>query len=162
MAGRSPYTFEPVWDDGEFVLSHTMRPGGLSPLLLMTPAQAQPAPVSLARLEHAYRLRDELDSTWAARPVALVQQDGHPALLIEDPGGELLARLVGKTWDLMPFLRVAVGLTVSIGRLHARGLIHKDIKPANILVNTTTGAKYKISLVSVGSGEQAEEPKAKP
>ena len=30
------------------------------------------------------------------------------------------------------------------------------------LVNTTTGAKYKISLVSVGSGEQAEEPKAKP
>jgi hypothetical protein len=29
-------------------------------------------------------------------------------------------------------------------------------------VNTTTGAKYKISLVSVGSGEQAEEPKAKP
>ena len=139
MAGRSPYTFEPVWDDGEFVLSHTMRPGEQSPLLLMTPAQAQPAPVSLARLEHAYRLRDELDSTWAARPVALVQQDGHPALLIEDPGGELLARLVGKTWDLMPFLRVAVGLTVSIGRLHARGLIHKDIKPANILVNTTTG-----------------------
>ena len=30
------------------------------------------------------------------------------------------------------------------------------------LVNTTTGAKYKISLVSVGSGEQAPEPTAKP
>ena len=30
------------------------------------------------------------------------------------------------------------------------------------LVNTTTGAKYKISLVSVGSGEQAAEPTAKP
>jgi hypothetical protein len=29
------------------------------------------------------------------------------------------------------------------------------------LVNTTTGAKYKISLVSVGSGEQAAEPTAK-
>ena len=30
------------------------------------------------------------------------------------------------------------------------------------LVNTTTGARYKISLVSVGSGEQTEQPKAKP
>jgi len=30
------------------------------------------------------------------------------------------------------------------------------------LVNTTTGAKYKISLVSVGSGEQAAVPAAKP
>ena len=29
------------------------------------------------------------------------------------------------------------------------------------LVNTTTGARYKISLVSVGSGEQTEQPKAK-
>jgi hypothetical protein len=29
------------------------------------------------------------------------------------------------------------------------------------LVNTTTGARYKISLVSVGTGEQPEEPKAK-
>ena len=30
------------------------------------------------------------------------------------------------------------------------------------LVNTTTGARYKISLVSVGSGEQAEQPAAQP
>ena len=30
------------------------------------------------------------------------------------------------------------------------------------LVNTTTGARYKISLVSVGSGEQAEQPVLEP
>jgi hypothetical protein len=30
------------------------------------------------------------------------------------------------------------------------------------LVNTTTGARYKISLVSVGSGEQAELPVPQP
>ena len=30
------------------------------------------------------------------------------------------------------------------------------------LVNTTTGARYKISLVSVGSGDAAAEPAQKP
>jgi hypothetical protein len=29
-------------------------------------------------------------------------------------------------------------------------------------VNTTTGARYKISLVSVGSGDAAEQPAQKP
>jgi hypothetical protein len=29
-------------------------------------------------------------------------------------------------------------------------------------VNTTTGARYKISLVSVGGGEQAEQPVLEP
>jgi hypothetical protein len=65
----------------------------------------------VAPLDHAYALRDELDSAWAARPVALERQDGRSALLMEDPGGEVLARMVGKPWDLTPFLHVAIKIT---------------------------------------------------
>ena len=36
-------------------------------------------------------------------------------------------------------LRVAVNLANAIGHLHQRGIIHKDIKPANVLVNPATG-----------------------
>ena len=36
------------------------------------------------------------------------------------------------------FLRLAVALSAALGRLHERGLIHKDIKPANILVDVAT------------------------
>ena len=50
-----------------------------------------------------------------------------------------------------------VGGAYSGGR---RGTTLKVGKPLT-LVNTTTGARYKISLVSVGSGEQTEQPKAK-
>jgi serine/threonine protein kinase len=36
------------------------------------------------------------------------------------------------------FLHLAIGIAVALGKLHERGLVHKDIKPANILVNRTT------------------------
>jgi hypothetical protein len=41
--------------------------------------------------------------------------------------------------DLAFSLRLAIGLSTAIGQLHQRGLIHKDIKPPNVLVNSVTG-----------------------
>jgi len=35
--------------------------------------------------------------------------------------------------DVKQFLRVAVPLAAAIQRVHERDLIHKDVKPANIL-----------------------------
>jgi serine/threonine protein kinase len=40
--------------------------------------------------------------------------------------------------ELGQFLRVAYALSAAIGRMHATGLIHKDIKPGNVLVNMST------------------------
>ena len=63
-------------------------------------------------------------------------------LVLEDPGGEPLARLLGQPWEITSFLRVAIGLATALGRLHQRGLIHKDVKPAHVLVNAATGAVW--------------------
>jgi serine/threonine protein kinase len=139
MTELSRYVLETLWEDGELVLSRTVGDGELSPLLVVAPALAQSAPGSLTRLEHEYALREELDLAWAARPLALVRHQGKPTLLLEDPGGELLVQLLGKSWEVGPFLRVAIGLAIALRRVHERGLIHKDIKPANILANVATG-----------------------
>ena len=37
------------------------------------------------------------------------------------------------------FLRLAVDIADALGKLHQRRLVHKDIKPANILLNDSTG-----------------------
>jgi hypothetical protein len=41
----SRYVFEPLWEDEEFVLSRSVREAERSPLLVVTPALARPAPV---------------------------------------------------------------------------------------------------------------------
>ena len=60
-------------------------------------------------------------------------------LLLEDPGGEPLDRLLGQPMELSRFLRLAVSLAAALSKVHQQGLIHKDIKPANVLVNSDTG-----------------------
>jgi serine/threonine protein kinase len=122
---------------------------------------AQPAPGSLQRLEHAYGLREELDPAWAARPLELVWNQGRPALVLEDPGGEPLARFVGRLWEVRPFLRVALGLAGALRQLHARGLIHKDLKPAHILVNPATGEVW-LTGFGIASRMLRERPVPEP
>src|SRR5947207_9767660 len=95
---------EPLWEDGEFILSRGVRAGDRSPILVETPALAQPAPGSLQRLEHAYGLRGELDPSWAARPLELVWSQGRPTHLLADPSIDLLARQMGSPWILHHFL----------------------------------------------------------
>jgi serine/threonine protein kinase len=72
-------------------------------------------------------------------PVELVREHGRTVLLLEDPGGEPLARLLGQPTEMGRFLRFATGLSAALRQLHKRGLIHKHLKPADVLVNATTG-----------------------
>src|ERR1700692_4570040 len=90
--------------------------------------------VYLNRLEREYALRGELDAAWAARPIALTRYNDRPTLVLEDPGGDPLDRLLGEPLDVSEFLRITIPLAGALRRVHERGLIHKDVKPANILV----------------------------
>ena len=49
---------------------------------------------------------------------------------------------MGHPWEITSFLRFAIGLAAALARFHERGLIHKDIKPANIFVNNATWAVW--------------------
>src|SRR5260370_41052505 len=139
MAQSSKQVLERLWDDGNFVLPRWMLAGETSPVLALAPASEQPAPWIIARLEHIYALREELERTLAARPIRLLQQGGEPALLFADPGGNLLARLVGQPWEFSEFFRVATGITPPLRQVHAPGLIQGEVDPANICLAASHG-----------------------
>ncbi len=132
-----------LWEDGERVLCREWclgADGNRTTVLAVLPAVEHPPPASLDRLAHEYGLKDALDGAWAVRPLALVHEHGRTMLVLEDPGGELLEGLLGAPIAVGPFLRLALGFAEAVARLHQRGLIHKDIKPAHILVDPTSGA----------------------
>jgi PAS domain S-box-containing protein len=129
-------------EDGGLVFGRGWREGaggGRKNVLIVLPASEQPTATTLDRLAHEYSFKDELDSTWAVRPLELVREPGWTILVLEDPGGELLSARVGTPMEVGRFLHLAVGVAAAIGKVHQHGLIHKDIKPANILLNTASG-----------------------
>jgi PAS domain S-box-containing protein len=146
------------------VLRREWRAGtdGKRTALLVTVQATEPrTPGGLDRLTHEYELRDELESAWAVRPLELVREHGRTMLVLEDPGGEPLDALLGAPVELQRFLRLAIGITTALGKLHQRGFVHKDIRPANILVHCADG---KVRLTGFGLASrlprerQAPEP----
>src|ERR1700678_4126675 len=89
----------------------------------------------LTQLEHEYALRADLDAAWAAHPIELSRHRNRLALVLEDPGGAVSDRLLGRPLGITEFLRIGISLARALRQVHARGLIHKDIKPANILAD---------------------------
>ncbi len=153
-----------LWEDGECVVRRGWSlhaDGDRIAVLVVQPVLEHPAPATLDRLTHEYELRDELDESWAVRPLALIRHQGQTTLVLEDPGGEPLDQLLGAPAEIGPFLRLAVGIVAALGQLHQRGIVHKDLKPAHILLN---GANGQVWLTGFGiasrlpSERQAPEP----
>jgi PAS domain S-box-containing protein len=134
----SRYLFS-VLRDGDLTL-HRGSGDGQSPILLL--AADNVSSEALKRLQHEYALKAELDSSWAARPVALCHYNDRVTLVLEDPGGEPLDRLLDGPLAVAEFLHVAIPFTRALRRMHERGLIHKDIKPANVLVDLARGGAW--------------------
>ena len=136
----SGYSFNRLRDDGEFILYRAhAKQTELPPVLLLAPAATRPSPETLKKIDHEYSLRSELDSAWAVRPVDLSDRGAQLTLVLEDPGGETLDGFLSGAMEMAQFLQFAVGLATALGGLHERKLIHKDVKPTNVLVNSATG-----------------------
>jgi serine/threonine protein kinase len=131
-----------LWNDSGRVFyraSSLCTSGERRAVLIMAPAGHRPSPAILDRLAHHLKLRDELDSAWAARPIELVREQGRTMLVLEDSGGEPLTSLIDAPMEPGRFLRLAIGIAGAVGKAHQRGLIHKDLKPDHILVNCADG-----------------------
>ena len=139
MTEPSRYVLEFLREGAGFTLYRGQQPGNPSPVLAVALTAEHPSREGLRRLEQEYSLAAELDPSWAATPLVLTRHEGRTILVLKDPGGEpldlVLEREQGRPLDLTRSLRIAIGLTAAVGQVHRHGLIHKDIKPANVLVD---------------------------
>lgn len=152
-------------EGSEFALWRACRQDGTKVLALM-PMAEHLASASFERLEHEYSLRAECLAAGAVAPLELSHADNRPLLILQDPGGEPLENLISRDtsnapegMDIARFLGLAVALAEALGRVHARGLVHKDVKPSSILVDEKSGA---VHLTGFGFASQAERRRQAP
>ena len=148
--GEDDKSIEILWQDSERILCRISRDEANGDRYAFMPAGyagENPVPDAIKRLEHEYELKDYLERDWAVRPLELTRDHGQAKLVVDFQGGERLDKLIGSPMEIGRFLRFAVALSTAIGRLHARGLVHKDIKPTNIVVDA---ASSRIWLTGFG------------
>ncbi len=125
----------PICDDGNIVLCQFIRASDDLPVLGKTPTSLRPTTFLVDRLEHEYELCRDLDPKLIARPLGLERYDDSVFMILEQGPDRTLASMLGSPMDVLPFLRIAIGITTALAEIHRHELVHKDIKPEHVLLD---------------------------
>jgi predicted ATPase/signal transduction histidine kinase/tRNA A-37 threonylcarbamoyl transferase component Bud32 len=103
---------------------------------------------SEARVEHEFELIEALDVEGVVKTLGLERVGEQLVLLLERvPGVDLGEYSQRRAIELEPFFSIAIQITEVLGRVHARRIIHRDVKPTNILIEPDSG---RVSLADFG------------
>ena len=129
-------------------------------VIIRTPKRDDPDVKDRAKLQNEYEVTKDLDTENVLKPLELFTQDSRLALIFEDFNATPLSNLIDSgNVALEHMLRVAIRLSDILGELHGKKIIHKNIKPQNILIDTTTW-QTKLTgfdIASLYSGESATQ-----
>lgn len=121
-----------------------------------------PEAEDVQKLKHEFDLLEELKSPGIIRCFDYTRYKGVPAIVLEDFGAVSLSKVLDKKQlDITTFLKWSLRIADALSSLHEKDIIHKDIKPHNILVNPDT---EEIKLIDFGiasiAGSITDEPES--
>jgi predicted ATPase/class 3 adenylate cyclase len=133
---------ETLLSDTDYVLCRQTRETDHQPVLMRTlRADGERA---AAKLRHEYELLGRLDVVGVLRPLSYESYRGHSAIVFEDFAGRPLIELIGgQPMALSAFFPIAIALSEAVGEVHARRVVCKQLKTANVLVDRD-GAGVKL------------------
>lgn len=109
------------------------------PVVIKLLKRQYPTFSELVQFRNQYTIAKNLDIPGIVKPYSLEPYYNGYALVMEDFGGISLRQFTqGKPLTLEQFLSIALQLTDTLHQLHQQRVIHKDIKPANILIHPDT------------------------
>lgn len=152
---------ETLYQDDRTIVCRAVRDADGRTVLLKALHPRGGHPRAVERLRNEYEIGRTLDIRAIVRPLALETYRGMPTLVLEDFGGHPLTLLVGKPMAVGPFLDIAVRIAAAVEDVHREGIVHKDLKPDNILVDAVS-REVKIADFGLATRLPREQPAATP
>jgi len=129
------------------------RESDSQPVIIKTPSREYPQLSEIARLRHEYDIAASLNSPYLMAAIELTQTP-RLAAIYRDIGGISLDRLFGNDHPVpdsptavLKQLAIAIQLAKALRDLHQAKLVHKDIKPSNIIYNPDS---QQLQLIDFG------------
>ncbi|MGD1701259.1 ATP-binding protein, partial [Dapis sp. BLCC M229] len=109
------------------------------PVIVKLMGQEYPNFNELVQFRNQYAIAKNLDIPGIIKPYSLLRYKNGYALIMEDIGAISLAEYQRQlSVSLQQFWQIALSLAEILHHLHQNQIIHKDIKPANILIHPET------------------------
>ena len=147
-----------IYTNPHTVIYRGMQLEEQKPVILKTLTPTYPTPEQIAQLLHESEILKSLNLPGIVKLYKLEKYNHFPVLILEDFGGiSLKEHLSNHQLKLQEFLQIGIKLAETLGQLHEHHVIHKDIKPSNIIVNIETG-DVKIADFAIASLLPGENP----
>ncbi len=147
-----------IYTNPHTVIYRGMQLDEQKPVILKTLTPTYPTPAQIAQLLHESEILKNLNLPGIVKFYKLEKYNHFPILILEDSGGiSLKEYLSNHQLELPEFLKIGIQLAETLGQLHEHNIIHKDIKPSNIIVNIETG-DVKIADFAIASLLPGENP----
>jgi predicted ATPase/class 3 adenylate cyclase/putative methionine-R-sulfoxide reductase with GAF domain len=128
-----------IFQHARSIIYRGRRPEDGAPVVIKVLAHAYPRPSQIAWFRREHDLLQRFDAPEIVRPLAVGFDQLRWGLVLEDAGGESLDRLLkSRRLSLPEVLVIGIQVCAALEHVHRQNVIHKDINPSNIIVNTST------------------------
>lgn len=150
-------TSEQLHESSNSVVYRGARKEDKLPVVLKVLRDEYPSPEKMGWFKREYDITRQLDIAEVVDVYAIENDQHRWVMVLEDFGGTSVAqlRLAGKL-DINEFLVLAIKWCDILGKIHAHHIMHKDINPANLVLNPETG---QVKLIDFGISTVLEREK---